>query len=95
MGIKRWDNKVSVRGWDDKVDIKKQDNKRVVEPLVRACYTELWRLLCCVFPLVAHSNLFLAFSSSESMISWLLSLGSIANSNLLMTLIKHSTSSLR
>lgn len=96
-----WDNKAHTEQ-DDKAGIKKdnetgkrqdhngvgdlgQDNKRATKPAERA-YTEARRFSLCAFFLAAHSNTFLTFLSSKSVIGCPLSTGSdlIASSGLSM-----------
>lgn len=61
-------NKTGDPTQDNKAGIKRRDNKGVAEPVARAFYTRAQRLLHRIFLLVACSNTFLAFSSSESVI---------------------------
>lgn len=98
MGTRGWDNKAVIeeKEWNDEVAIEEQDNeaaigeqdnKRVAEQVIRT--EEVRKLLCRTFFLATCFNPFLAFSFSELMIGWLLSLslGLIANFGLLVTSI--------
>ena len=76
------DNKARIGGQNDKAGTGKQNIKRAAESVTKACHIGAQRLLRCIFLLAVHSNPFLAFLSSESVIGWSLSLGSIANSSL-------------
>ena len=74
----RWDE-LGIGGRDDKTSIRRQDDEEAVEPAASPCYIWIRRLLHCAFLLAAQFNHFLAFSSSEFVIGWLLSSGSITN----------------
>ena len=81
----REDNEASIRRQDIKAEMERWDIKRVVEPAARACHTGAQRLLRYAFLFAVHSNFFLAFLSSESVISWSSFVDSIANFGLSVT----------
>ncbi len=103
---KRQDNKPGIRGQnsnrvgniihDDGVGTRRRGNKGAAKPAARAFYIGAQRLSCRDFLLATHSDIFLAFLSSESVISRISpSSSSIANFALSVMLTNRVIPSLR